>query len=182
MAKPDEFGGSGLSSGSEIAAELVRRRNMDQEVRGLLPGTRPWPAELLERLRIIDAENTAFLKRVVAMHGWPGITLVGAEAAEAAWLLAQHADADGGFQCHARELLAEAVACGDASAWHLAYLTDRCLVAQERPQLYGTQYFDNGDGAGMRPRPIAEIDKLDARRVEVGLGPHADHDAHMRGR
>jgi hypothetical protein len=182
MAKVDESGDAGLSSDAEITAELLRRRNVDQEVRGFLPETGPWPAELLERLRIVDAENTAFLKRVVAMHGWPGIALVGAEAAEAAWLLAQHADADSDFQRYARELLAQAVARDDASARHLAYLTDRCLVAQGHPQLYGTQYFDHGDGRGMRPRPISDVGELDARRAEAGLGPHADHDARMRGR
>ncbi|GAB2923425.1 DUF6624 domain-containing protein [Streptomyces mayteni] len=96
--------------------------------------------------------------------------------------MAQHADADPQFQRRARDLLAEAVARGEASRSHLAYLTDRCLVHEGQPQLYGTQYYDNFDGAGMRPRPIADPDHLDERRAEAGLGPHAEHDARMRDR
>ena len=38
-----------------------------------------------------DRRNTTWPARTVRRHGWPGIAAVGAEAAHAAWLLAQHA-------------------------------------------------------------------------------------------
>jgi hypothetical protein len=53
----------------------------------------------------IDAEATAFLKMVVDEHGWPGISLVGEDGASAAWLLAQHADADPEFQAPVLKLM-----------------------------------------------------------------------------
>ncbi|MDT0322092.1 DUF6624 domain-containing protein [Streptomyces millisiae] len=182
MSKTTGGAADDLDSSAELAAELLRRRDEDQHVRGLLPDTGPWPSDVLERMRRIDADNTAFLKRVIAAHGWPGLSLVGRHAANAAWLIAQHSDADPEFQRHARDLIAEAVAKGEAPRRHLAYITDRCLVHEGQPQLYGTQYFDNGDGAGVRPRPIADLDRLDQRRAEAGLSPYAEHDARMRKR
>ncbi len=164
-----------------LATELLRRRDIDQEARELLPRNGPWPTELIRRMEQIDRYNTAFLKEVVAAHGWPGYTAVGPQAADAAWLLAQHADASPDFQEHARQLLEAAVAEDDAPRRHLAYLTDRCRVAQGRPQLYGTQYYDDNDGTGLRPRPIADPDGLDARRATAGLPPHAQHHARIRG-
>ncbi|MFE0059926.1 DUF6624 domain-containing protein [Streptomyces sp. NPDC059003] len=162
----------------EVAAELVSRAAEDQRVR--LTPLDQWNEETTAALRAVDSANTSALKQIIAEQGWPGIRLVGREAAAAAWLLAQHADADVDFQEHARDLLAQAVDAGDAEAQHLAYLTDRCLTGRGQPQVYGTQYIDNGDGTGLRPQPIADPDRLDARRAAVGLEPHADYDARMR--
>ncbi|WP_425473561.1 DUF6624 domain-containing protein [Streptomyces tailanensis] len=60
---------------------------------------------------------------------------------------------------------------GDASARHLAYLTDRVLVADGQPQLYGTQYTHEADGTELRPQPIADPERLDERRAAMGLEP-----------
>jgi hypothetical protein len=48
-------------------------------------------AERMEAARI-DVANTDRLRAITAEHGWPGRALVGEEGAEAAWLIAQHAD------------------------------------------------------------------------------------------
>src|SRR5207244_6160203 len=97
-------------------------------------------AEAMSRGEAIDADNTAWLKDVVRRHGWPGCSLVGAEAANAAWLLVQHADRDPAFQRECLSLMEAAVAAGDASPADLAYLTDRVLRAEGKPQRYGTQF------------------------------------------
>lgn len=68
----------------DLAVELLHRKVNDQMVRRI--PTSPADLEAMER---VDRDNTAALKRIVAEHGWPGRTLVGEEAAEAAWLLAQ---------------------------------------------------------------------------------------------
>lgn len=65
-------------------------------------------------------------------------------------------------------LLRVAVSVGDASARHLAYLTDRVLVADGQPQLYGTQYTHEADGMELRPQPIADPERLDERRAAMG--------------
>ncbi|MGW7386616.1 DUF6624 domain-containing protein [Streptomyces sp. NPDC054794] len=105
---------------------------------------------------------------------------VGEEAANAAWLLAQHADARPVLQERALELLTAAVASGDATPCQLAYLTDRCQVNKGLPQTYGTQYVAGPDGQ-LAPHPIADIVHLDERRTRAGLEPHAEYDAVMRG-
>ncbi|MER6578550.1 DUF6624 domain-containing protein [Nonomuraea sp. NPDC001023] len=55
---------------------------------------------------------------------------------------------------------------------------DRVRVGEGRPQVFGMQYHAP-DGV-LRPQPIEDRDRLDERRAEVGLGPHADYDSSMR--
>ena len=97
-----------------------------------------------------------------------------------AWLLAQHADLSPACQRRALELVKTAVAAGEASARHLAYLTDRVLVAVGEPQMYGTQYISDPDGSNLRPQPVADPERLDERRAAMGLEPAAEYDRHMR--
>jgi hypothetical protein len=52
------------------------------------------PDEVAAEWQRVDAENTRWLCELLTMRGWPGRTLVGEEGAQAAWLLAQHADQD----------------------------------------------------------------------------------------
>jgi len=76
----------------------------------------------------IDAANADRLRQIVSDHGWPGRSLVGAHGAHKPGLIAQYADRQPAFQRQAFELLADAVARGEASARDLAYLTDRVRV------------------------------------------------------
>ena len=93
------------------------------------------PKTALEGRRI-DAQNTDRLRQILAEHGWPGQSLVGEQGAHDAWLIAQHADDDPAFQRQALELLAEAVAHGEAKPRDLAYLTDRLRVNEGREQVF----------------------------------------------
>jgi hypothetical protein len=73
--------------------------------------------EAMEYARV-DVGNTDRLREIVREHGWPGRSLVGDEAARAAWLLAQHADRQLDFQREALPLLERAVAAGEAEQAH----------------------------------------------------------------
>jgi hypothetical protein len=159
----------------DLAAELHRRAEQDQAARRRALET----SDGRDLVRI-DAHNTAWLKQVIEKHGWPGIMLVGEQGADEAWLLAQHADRAPGFQRQVLDLLQAAVEVGDAPPRHLAYLTDRVLVAAGEPQVYGTQYTDDPAG-NLRPHPVTDPDQLDARRAAVGLEPAAEYDRRMRG-
>jgi hypothetical protein len=110
-------------------------------------------------------------------RGWPGQTLVGEEGAGAAWLLAQHADRDPARQRVFLQALRDAVAQGEASRAHLAYLEDRVRVNVGQLQLYGTQFTVTGGELG--PCPIEDRQRLDERRAEAGLEPFADYEARM---
>lgn len=159
-----------------LAAELHRRAEEDQAARRLPAGTHDG-----REMRRIDVGNTAWLQQVIAEHGWPGVALAGERGADEAWLLAQHADLAPAFQRQALELLEAAVAAGDAPPRHLAYLTDRVLVAAGELQVYGTQYIHDPDGSNLRPQPVADPDRLDERRAAMGLEPAAAYDRRMHG-
>ena len=96
----------------------------------------------------------------------------------AAWLLAQHADRDLDLQRAFLDALRGAVAEGEASPANLAYLEDRVRVADERPQLYGTQFtVTDGDFV---PCPIEDPQRLDERRAAAGLEPFAVYEAQIK--
>lgn len=111
------------------------------------------------------------------LESWPGIRLVGEDGAHAAWLVAQLGDA--GLQERALEHLEVAVDCGDASPAHYACLLDRVRMASGRPQVYGSQVVEAGDG-DLAPWPIEDPGGVDERRARVGLGPLAEHTATLR--
>jgi hypothetical protein len=125
----------------------------------------------------VDADNLAWLKEVVTEVGWPGRSMVGGDGAHAAWLLAQHADQDPSFQRRCLDLLSQAVAGGEASSAELAYLTDRVLLAEGKPQEYGTQFI--GCERGWIPRQLRDPEGVDERRAQMGLETLADNASRM---
>lgn len=167
----------------ELRQELLARAEQDQRVRRLATPPKGQyefrlPDDVAEEWHRVDTDNTRWLADLVATRGWPGRTLAGPDGAEAAWLLAQHADGDPELQRTFLEALRGAVADGDASPGNLAYLEDRVRVHDGRPQLYGTQ-FTVTDGE-LRPSPIEDPERLDERRAEAGLDPFAAYEAQMR--
>jgi hypothetical protein len=157
---------------TELAAELARMADEDQRVRKALPpdASSPsafnWP-RAMEMARI-DVANTDRLREIVDEHGWPGRSLVGEEGAEHAWLLAQHASMQLDFQRRVLDLLTAAVAAGEATPRHLAYLTDRVRMLEGKEQIYGTQYIRDEHGHRVL-FPIEDAVHVDERRTEVGL-------------
>ncbi|HWU10696.1 MAG TPA: DUF6624 domain-containing protein [Streptomyces sp.] len=160
----------------DLAADLHCRAEQDQVARRRMLET----GDGRDLVRV-DADNTAWLRQAIATHGWLGISLVGEQGADEAWLLAQHADRDLDLQRQVLGLLQEAVADGEALPRHLAYLTDRVLVAAGEPQVYGTQYT-KAPGGKLQPCAVADPEQLDARRAAVGLESAAEYDRRMRVR
>lgn len=172
----------------KLRDEILRRAREDQDSRfRAIELTRDHPPgepftgaalEAVERMRAVDAENTAWMRGVLHEAGWPGRSLVGHEAANMAWLLVQHADADPAFQRECLDLLGAAAEAGEASASDLAYLTDRVLRSEGRPQRYGTQFTQGPNG--LEAQPIEDPEHVDERRASVGLGPLAEYARLMR--
>jgi hypothetical protein len=152
----------------ELRTELLRRAEADQEAR-LSPDT--------AAMKAADAANLPWLRQLIADVGWPGKSLVGEDGAAAVWLLAQHADRDPAFQRQCLDLLTAAMERGEATAVHQAYLTDRVLLHEGKPQEYGTQAIAR-DGRFV-PRKLRDPDHVDERRACVGLGPLTDYLAGM---
>lgn len=146
----------------ELRSELLRRAEKDQAARS-------GPEPDAETLTSVDAENLPWLRDLIAELGWPGRSMVGEDGAHAAWLLAQHADQDPAFQRRCLDLITEAVKRGEAALSELAYLTDRVLLAEGKPQEYGTQM--TGRKEGWVPRNLRDPDTVDERRAAMSLEP-----------
>lgn len=117
----------------------------------------------------IDKKHRNRLAEIIDEYGWPGSTLVGHDGANAAWLIAQHADADVAFQKRCLQLM-EAAPKSEVELSNVAYLTDRVLVNEQQPQRYGTQMGEN-----FKPQPIEDSENVDQRRAQVGLPPLAQY-------
>jgi hypothetical protein len=173
------------SENSPLRHELLDRRSRDQEARRAVAayfaehkGADPEASKAadvpaFQKLREVDRGNTTRMKAIIDRHGWPGKTLVGEEGAFSAWLLVQHADHDCAFQKKCLVLLTEAAKRGEASAAHMAYLTDRVRMGEKRPQVYGTQ-FEVVAGK-LQPYPVEDEANLEQRRREIGLPPMAEY-------
>ncbi len=57
---------------------------------------------------------------------------------------------------------------------YIAYLTDRILVNQGKPQIYGTQFYLNKKGR-LIPRIIKNKKDLNKRRKKIGLQSFAEY-------
>ena len=119
----------------------------------------------------LGAAALAWLRTVIAAHGWPGRALVGARAADAAARLVQHARHEAAFQRRCLRLLRAAAARGDAPWHHVAHLTDALRIATGRRQLYGTRFHRRG--GALVPLPIERAASVDRRRAALGLPPLA---------
>jgi hypothetical protein len=161
--------------------------SIDQELRNRLLALAARDAEMRARLaedgslfqgyhpamHAVHEENAAVLEAIIAVRGWPSESLAGADGAEAAWLILQHAIGLPDFQRRGLALLTEAAGRGEVPVWQPAYLDDRIRSLEGRPQLYGTQ-FDWDEQGLMSPLPIERSDNVDRRRAEIGLPPLAE--------
>ena len=147
-----------------VAAEILAMADEDQRMRReVSAGTRSWDPS-------VDERNTRRMRAVVSEIGWPTVSKVGAQAEHMAWLLVQHAEH--AFQKACFGLMAREPA-DEVCPRHLAYLEDRILVREGRPQRYGTQLEKVGDG--WKPVPTDDPEGLDARRQSVGLEPISEY-------
>ncbi|NMH96613.1 DUF6624 domain-containing protein [Pseudonocardia acidicola] len=137
----------------------------------------PEEQEILARLEDVDRDNTRWLGELVNRRGWPGRSLVGEDGALAAWLLAQHADQDPTLQRRCLDLMRAAPET-EVSPSHIAYLTDRVLLAEGESQVYGSQM--TMVGGEYRPEHLRDPDSVDQRRAAVGLDPMSKHLELMR--
>ncbi len=157
----------------ELRAELLAMMAEDQAVRtGVAPpGDDRTPEELAAAWNSVDRANADRMEEILDEHGWPGWSLVGEDGALAAWVLIQHADLRLELQKRGLALMEAAVAANDADPGDLAYLIDRVRVAEDLPQVYGTQIGGADEDGNPTPRtPIEDPENVDARRAAVGLG------------
>jgi hypothetical protein len=145
---------------NELLLRFEKQRNMVKKASQVSDASL-WDFEL-------GKADTVFLKRVVKKVGWPTISLVGKDGAQAAWQLLQHSDDDLSFQAHCLELMKQ-LPSGEIMLRNIAYMEDRVRKGQGKPQLYGTQYA-KADGKAVDIK-IEDVENLDKRRLSMGLKP-----------
>lgn len=74
-----------------LQRRLLQLVAKDQQVRQKLIQQGKLFAGYAPEMEQIHLENAHELQGVIEQHGWPDHSLVGAEGAEAAWLIVQHA-------------------------------------------------------------------------------------------
>lgn len=153
-----------------LARELCELAQVDARVREELAADGSLFQGYAPRMEEVHRRNAERLAGVIEDIGWPSEPLVGPEAAEAAWLIAQHAIGEPEFQRQCLSLLLDAAARGEVPAWQPAMLEDRIRMFEKRPQLYGTQ-LEADDEGWLRPYQIEDPDRLAERREKVGLPP-----------
>src|SRR5690606_39075883 len=115
----------------------------------------------------LDQTNLDRLDEIVSQVGWPGVALVGEEAAAAARLLVAHAPPE--KQREYLPVLRKFVSDGQASASSLATIEDDLALADTGEQIYGTEVTLK-DGLAVLA-PIENPEELDERRAAIGLPP-----------
>ena len=148
-----------------LASKINNMAKADQKMRQIFDLKGIWDNEL-------DNKNTEEMKSIVRKYGWPTIGMVGKRASKNAWLLVQHADHDLSFQKECLVLMQDIFAKNpkDIEKSNIAYLTDRTLLAEKKPQIYGTQFKVTKKG-GLSLLPVKNRKSLNKMRAEVGLPP-----------
>ena len=154
-----------VSLNQSLREELLAMQAADQRARNQAPDAAEAGA-----IGNIDKLHTARLKEIVQLYGWPTNSLVGVDGANAAFLLAQHADMDPSFQREVLRMMEPLVASGEAQASNHAYLWDRTNT----PQKFGTQGRCVGKSQ-WEPREIESPGEVDMRREKIGLPPMSEY-------
>ncbi len=113
--------------------------------------------------------NYAAAKRIMETNGFPNHDMVGKDATHKFWMMVQPMDGYPDFQMQVLRGMATAVEQDKADWTDFAYLTDRVLINQNKPQHYGTQvYYDQGEKT-YKPHPVDDLTRTNERRAELGL-------------
>jgi hypothetical protein len=159
-----------------LADELIAMAAQDLRVRERLAKDGSLYEGYHPKMRTVHEHNADRLVSIIAERGWPGPELVGAEAAHAAWLVAQHAISRPALM---RSVLPLLTATSGVPRTDAARMEDRIRVFEGRKQRFGTA-FDWDEHGEMSPLPIEEPDQVDRYRAEAGLPPLAETIAENR--
>jgi hypothetical protein len=167
-----------------LRRELIKMGNEDQKYRNELVALmkrlpEPDNRQVVKKFVAVGKKQTAIdkklmkrLEEIIQKYGWPTISMVGAEASGAAFLIVQHADLT--FQKKYFPLLKQAAAQKEARPDHVAMMEDRMLMGEGKKQIYGTGLRTDDVTKELKLWPIENEEEVDARRAAVGLPPMAE--------
>jgi hypothetical protein len=166
---------NGSGTDMNLRKRLLEMRDEDQAIRHQafnLPADKAKEDELFKNLETVDWKLTAELKEIVQKNGWPTIRLVGADASQAASLILVHSP-DRDFQREMLPKLSRMVEQDEIFGSDVAYVIDKLLVSDGKPQLLGTQFSFEGDFMIMKP--VEDPENLDQRRAQYLLPPMKEY-------
>jgi len=150
----------------EIAEIIIGLKNADLEFRDKLIQSGQLSDGYNEEMKELHNRNAKTLNEIIDKIGYPTTIKVGEEASEAAWLVIQHSIGQPEFMKKCMNLLEVAVSENEATPKNLAYLIDRIAVFEGKPQLYGTDWDENGS---LSPNIFDDLTKVNERRKSIGL-------------
>ena len=156
----------------ELRRELLQMLKEDQAVRApFMEGRMPTEAEA-RTMRERDEADTKRLAEILDRDGFPGVKLVGLNATRAFVTMLLHSPSPE-LQKRALPHVERATRRREIPPDDFAMLADDVLMAEGKPQLYGTNFqFVNGKLAlGATGDPA----RLDERRRRLGLAPIAEY-------
>ena len=140
---------------------LAAMAERDQSVRNL-----EWTEETMKLAEVVDSTNTAKLKQLIEQYGFPTWELVGQYGQMNAWAIAQHSTE---YLPHFLKQYRKAVEENNAAKRELAYLEDRLLVENGRPQIYGTQFLYSVTDSTAYLYATVDMEHLDDRRIVADM-------------
>ena len=158
-----------------LQADLAVRIVEDQRVRQF--GGQPTQAQM-DEMRRVDEDNTEFLMGIVEELGWIDAQRFGREAADAAFLIVQHCS-DLRLMCSALPHIEADVRAGRLGGQAYALLFDRYRLNTGYLQRYGSQ-IGRSEGLGSVLMPCEDIETIDERRAQLGMGTLAEYLALFR--
>jgi outer membrane protein assembly factor BamB len=164
----------------ELRAELERMLVEDQRLRTQTNDVEKKYGHNSKELAALWAEQEAMdkkilrrLEEIIERYGWPGESLVGADASLAAFLILQHADYE--YQKKYFPLVKEAERKKEIDPSNVALLEDRILMREGEKQIYGTQLTWNEKSRRYELYAIEDEEHVDLLRARVGLQSIAEY-------
>ncbi|MFZ2555737.1 MAG: DUF6624 domain-containing protein [Minisyncoccia bacterium] len=116
--------------------------------------------------------------RKILEIAFPTKRLVGEDAYKAFIALILHSDNPSLMEPVANTILTSKIEDADKS--HAAYIIDKLLVREGKPQRYGTQYRSISKDGPVSFFPFEEPNTIDERRSEVGLPSIKEYEEMIR--
>lgn len=161
----------------KIADELIRMYEEDVRMCNRLAADGSLCQGYHPEMESVHRRNAARLRQIIEIHGWPGRTSVGEEAAYAAWNILQHSISEPEFMRQGLRLIQAAEDEIDPKL--VAMLEDRICVFEGKPQKFGTQFDWDANGE-MSPNACDDLKMVEKRRTTIGFPPLTEAIAEMR--
>ncbi len=159
---------------NKISAEINRMAKVDQDLRKKARGVTDPNNAAWKEIEIVDKTNLRRIKEIVDQLGLISISKFGKKAPFSTWLLIQHAPkSELKFMKKYLSLMESEINGVDKK--NFAYLKDRILVYEEKPQVYGTQLKWNQENNKWELYSLDNPKTVDRLRKEMDLEPLNDY-------